>query len=144
MKLNMLQSISKPSLIVAIAVGLAGAAIALPSDARKCENLGHHSGFHGNGGLGRGGYRFGDRFEDRHPRRSQVLSRDNRLNWRLNKDRGHLGGNYKQLEKEQIAIRRQEQADAKANGGYITRSERAQLNKEENQLNQQIHSDYRP
>ena len=79
-----------------------------------------------------------------HPRRAEVLVRDNRINNRLNSDRGYLGGNYGQLKTEDRAIRQQEQADARFNGGYITKGEQRQLNHEENQLNHQIRNDYDP
>jgi hypothetical protein len=145
MKLKSLGSIGKVGLVAALALGFVGSTINLPSYAWKnCERYGRHTGFGGPGGLGRGGYHFGDRFEDRHPRRSEVLGRDNRLNYTINRDRGHLGGNYGQLEQEQRSIRHQEQADARANGGYISTQEQAQLNREENQLNRQVKQDYRP
>ena len=142
MKFHLSNNTGKIGLSLALALGFLCSTINLPSFARKCEGFGPHSGFHGQGGLGRGGYRFGDRFEDNHPRRSEVLARDNRLNWTLNKDRGHLDGQYGQLEQQQVAIRRQEQADARANGGYITRQQQAQLNQDENQLLHQIRQDY--
>jgi hypothetical protein len=82
-----------------------------------------------------------DRFDDRHPRRGEVLNRDSRLNGKLNGDYGKLGGHYGQLRKEDRAIRRQEQADARANGGFLTKREQKQLNREENRLNKQIRQD---
>jgi len=137
---NQVLNFARPLVVAAVVLGLTACSFSAPSYAR--EGYGPHSGFHGNGGLGRGGYRFGDRFEDHHPRRAEVLSRDNRLNWDLHKDRGQLGGNYKQLEGEQMAIRRQEQTEARANGGYLTRPEQAQLNREESRLHHQIANDY--
>jgi len=79
-----------------------------------------------------------------HPRRAEVLGRDRNINNRLNNDRGNLGGNYGRLKSEDRAIRSQEQADARLNGGYITRGEQHQLNREENHLNSQIRQDYNP
>ncbi len=141
MKFNSRKEIGKAGLILALAFGLIGVANT-PAFAKE-RGFGPHSGFRGNGGLGRGGYHFGDRFEDNHPRRSEVLGRDNRLNWNINKDRGQLGGHYNQLEQEQRSIRQQEQADARANGGYITRQQQMQLNGEENRLHNQLSSDFR-
>jgi F0F1-type ATP synthase membrane subunit b/b' len=80
-------------------------------------------------------------FEQEHPRRAEVVHRDSRINGTLNADAGKLGGNLPALKQQQQSIRQQEQADAKANGGYITRSQQQQLNAEENQLNQEIKTD---
>jgi hypothetical protein len=88
-------------------------------------------------GFGRGG-----QFAQNHPRRAEVLGRDNNLNNAINQDRGQLGGNYTALKTDDRSIRQQEQADARANGGYITSTQKQQLNQEENQLRQQIGQDY--
>jgi len=80
-------------------------------------------------------------FEENHPRRAEVLHRDNRIGGTLNADAGKLGGNYGSLKQQQQTIRQQEQADAAANGGHITKSEQGQLNTEESQLNQEIKAD---
>ena len=80
-------------------------------------------------------------FAQKHPRRAEVLHRDNNINNRINKNEGKLHGQYNQLKAEDQGIRHQEQADARANGGHITRGEKHQLNKEENQLNKQITQD---
>jgi hypothetical protein len=81
-------------------------------------------------------------FAQKHPRRAQVLHRDNREQARINADKGHLGGRYSQLSKEDNHIRRQEQREAAPNGGHITRGEQHQLNREENHLNNQIRRDH--
>jgi len=80
-------------------------------------------------------------FREDHPRRAEVLGRDTRIGGRLNADYGKLDGNFGALKQDQRSIRQQEQADAAANGGYITRTQKQQLNQEENQLNQQIRQD---
>jgi hypothetical protein len=82
-------------------------------------------------------------FEQEHPRRAEVLHRDNRIGGTLNADAGKLGGNYGSLKQQQQSIRQQEQADAAANGGHITKTEQGQLNAEENQLNQEIKADHK-
>jgi len=82
-------------------------------------------------------------FEQNHPRRAEVLHRDNRINGEINADAGKLGGNYGSLKQQQQSIRPQEQSDAKANGGYITKSQQQQLNTEESQLNQEIKADHK-
>lgn len=82
-------------------------------------------------------------FEENHPRRAEVLHRDNRIGGTLNADAGKLGGNYGSLKQQQQSIRQQEQGDAAANGGYITRAQQGRLNAEENQLNQEIKTDHK-
>jgi hypothetical protein len=82
-------------------------------------------------------------FDRNHPRRAEVLRRDSRLNNKINRDRGDLGGNYGALKSDDASIRQQEQSDAKANGGYITPLQQQQLNQEENQLTKQIRQDDR-
>ncbi|HEY9758413.1 MAG TPA: hypothetical protein V6C97_24820 [Oculatellaceae cyanobacterium] len=88
------------------------------------------------------GYGRGGTFAQNHPRRAEVLGRDNNLNNAINSDRGQLGGNYNALKTDDRSIRQQEQADARANGGYITSTQQQQLNQEENQLRQQVGQDY--
>jgi len=81
-------------------------------------------------------------FAQNHPRRAEVLRRDGNINRRLNADKGQLGGHYGQLKREDAGIRRQEQRDARRNGGYITKGQQRQLNKEENHVNNQIRRDH--
>jgi|SRR5579883_1845489 len=81
------------------------------------------------------------RFDRNHPRRSQVLDRNANINQKINTDKGHLDGHYRQLKHEDRAIRRQEQRDARRNGGYITKAQQRQLNREENNINRQIKQD---
>jgi hypothetical protein len=80
-------------------------------------------------------------FRQNHPRRAQVLHRDNRLNNRINNNKGNLSGHYGQLSREDKSIRHQEQRDARNNGGHITKGEQHQLNHEENRVNNQIQRD---
>jgi hypothetical protein len=84
---------------------------------------------------------FAKTFAQVHPRRAEVLRRDNNINGRSKANYGHLSGHYGQLESEDASIRSQEQHDAFMNGGYITRGEKKQLNREENRLNHQITKD---
>jgi hypothetical protein len=83
-------------------------------------------------------------FVQNHPLRSQVLKRDANLNYSLNKDEGHLGGNYSTIQSEDKSIAQQEQQDAAQNGGHITRTEQQQLNQEETGVRNQIKQDYNP
>jgi hypothetical protein len=85
---------------------------------------------------------FAGQFRQNHPRRAEVLGRDRNINNRINQDRGQLGGHYNQLERQDQSIRRQEQRDARINGGYITPGQQKQLNREENHVNREIRNDY--
>ena len=80
-------------------------------------------------------------FAQRHPRRAEVLRRDGALNRSINRDYGRLDGHFGQLKREDRTIRKQEQLDARFNGGYITRPEQMQLNREENRVRNQINGD---
>jgi hypothetical protein len=122
---------------------LATIAVAFATSNLSClANEGPHSGERPGAGVGKHGYQFGNRFQNNHPRRAETLGRDNRLNHKLNSDRGNLGGHIGQLKGEQRGIRNQEQSDARANGGHITPGEKSQLNHEENHLNNQIQRDH--
>lgn len=129
--------------VVLMTLLVAGSSVVAPCFARERTGPGSgpHSGQWGPGGLGRGGYRIGNRFENNHPRRTEVLSRDNRLNYQLNRNYGNLDGQYGSLKQDQRSIRQQAQADARANGGYITKAQQAQLNQQENQMRQQMRQD---
>ena len=85
---------------------------------------------------------FAGHFAQRHPRRAEVLHRDNHLNNKINQDRGQLGGHYGQLNREDNSIKRQEQRDSRINGGFITKGQQKHLNQEENRLNRQTNRDY--
>lgn len=85
---------------------------------------------------------FANSFSYHHPRRAEVLRRDNVLNREVNHDYVRLHGHFGQLKHEDWAIRRQEQRDARINGGYITRGQQAQLNREENHVQRQINRHY--
>jgi hypothetical protein len=80
-------------------------------------------------------------FAQKHPRRAEVLGRGMNLNHRITKNAGNLDGHYNQLKHEDHSIHRQEQADARANGGHITAGEKQQLNREENHVSRQIQHD---
>lgn len=80
-------------------------------------------------------------FSENHPRRAEVVHRDNNINSRLNGDYGKLDGHYGQLKARDQQIHNQERRDARVNGGYITKGEQKQLNHEENHLNRRIRAD---
>ena len=78
-----------------------------------------------------------------HPRMHEVMRRNYHMNRRLDRDYRHLGGNFNKLQGERRGIAQQERKDYKQNGGYLTKAEKQQFNKEDNHLNRQIASDYR-
>jgi len=83
-------------------------------------------------------------FQKEHPRRTQVLKREDRQHNQVNKAERNKKLTYQQGSKikgEEHAIRKQEQAEAKANGGHITKDEQKQLNKEENKVEREIKRD---
>jgi len=80
-------------------------------------------------------------FAQRHPRRAEVDRRGGRINGRINRNLGDLHGHYGQLKHEDRSIHRQQRRDARQNGGYITKGQQHQLNREENGLNHQIRHD---
>jgi succinate dehydrogenase/fumarate reductase flavoprotein subunit len=80
-------------------------------------------------------------FPQRHPRRAEVLRRDANLNNTINRDFGHLDGHFRQLKREDRGIFREQQRDARLNGGHITNSEYRRLNRQENSVRRQINSD---
>jgi hypothetical protein len=71
----------------------------------------------------------------RHPRQAQVLHREHHQLARINAERRHgeiTGRQARAMRASDRAIARQDHADARANGGYITRTQQHQLNGEEN------------
>lgn len=70
-----------------------------------------------------------------HPRQHEVLAREHHQLRRINHERreGEITGQQAHaLRASDRAIAMQDRADAKANGGYITRAEQRQMNREEN------------
>ncbi|WP_298670212.1 hypothetical protein [uncultured Sphingomonas sp.] len=70
-----------------------------------------------------------------HPRQHEVLKRAHHQIARINHERreGEITGAQARADRAtDRAIMRQDHADARANGGYITRAEQRQLNAEEN------------
>ena len=79
-----------------------------------------------------------------HPRHAEVAKRDRHLAGQMNKDYGNLSGHYNQLQKQDAAIRKQANADMKANGGHLTKTQKKQLNGEENALRSEMNADKGP
>jgi hypothetical protein len=81
------------------------------------------------------------RWERHHPRRDEVIDRLHHQNMRIRDERsdGELSGRQARiLHREDRAIYRHEQFDARLNGGHITRAEKRALNQEENGVSHQI------
>ena len=76
-----------------------------------------------------------------HPRRNEVRGRDNNMDRQINRNRGNLGGNYKSLMGQDKSIKQQTRKDFQSNGGYITKGQQQQLNKEETGLKKEIRQD---
>ena len=89
----------------------------------------------------------GGKFAVEHPRRNEVNTRIDNQRARINQ--GVKSGELTKQQAQQLrandrAIKQQEHADVKANGGYLTRSEQNQLNKEENANSTLIHDEKHP
>lgn len=81
------------------------------------------------------------RFEQHHPRRDQVLDRAQRQNHRITQEVREGEMTHAQahaLRLDDRSVRLQQRADAKANGGYITKQEQKDMNQELNANSKQI------
>jgi hypothetical protein len=89
----------------------------------------------------------GSKFAKQHPRRNQVNKRVKNQRARINQGvkSGELSkGQAKQLRANDNAIKAQEHADVKANGGHLTGAEQKQINQEENANSTLIHDEKHP
>jgi hypothetical protein len=89
----------------------------------------------------------GGQFAKNHPRRNEVNKRVKNQRKRINNDvkNGSLTqAQASQLKANDVAIKQQEHADVKANGGYITKPEQKQLNQEENANSKLIYDEAHP
>jgi hypothetical protein len=85
-------------------------------------------------------------FAKKHPRRAEVLKRDRKLKRQTanaEKNGKITDAQADKLQKEEGAIKNQEQADAAANGGHITKAEQRDLNREENKVHRELRRDER-
>ena len=76
-----------------------------------------------------------------HPRRTQVNSRLNNQNQRIQAERksGQITkGQAAALHKQDRQIRKEERADASKNGGHITKQEQRTMNRQENTVSREI------
>jgi hypothetical protein len=89
----------------------------------------------------------GGKFATQHPRRNQVNKRVRNQRARINQGvkSGELSkGEAHQLRSNDNAIKAQEHADVKANGGTLTKPEQRQINQEENANSALIHDEKHP
>jgi hypothetical protein len=96
---------------------------------------------------GRPGNPHGAKMAKTHPRRNQVNKRVANQRARINQ--GVKNGSLthqqaRQLRANDNAIKAQEHADVKANGGHLTGAEQKQLNQEENANSTLIHDEKHP
>jgi hypothetical protein len=89
----------------------------------------------------------GSKFAQKHQRRNQVNKRVKNQRARINQGvkSGELSkGQAQQLRANDNAIKAQEHADVKANGGSLTKPEQRQINQEENANSALIHDEKHP
>jgi len=89
----------------------------------------------------------GSKFATDHPRRNQVNKRVDNQRARINE--GVKSGELSKEQAQQLrandrAIKAQEHAEVKANGGHLTKAEQRQLNQEENANSKLIHDEKHP
>jgi hypothetical protein len=89
----------------------------------------------------------GGKFAKKHPRRNEVNKRVKNQRARINQ--GVKNGTLttqqaQQLKANDNAIKAQEHADVKANGGYLTKPEQKQINQEENANSKLIYDEKHP
>jgi hypothetical protein len=89
----------------------------------------------------------GGEFSKKHPRRNEVNKRVKNQRKRIHQDvkNGSLTpAQAQQLKANDAAIKQQEHADVKANGGYLTKDQKKQINQEENANSKLIHDEAHP
>jgi hypothetical protein len=83
-------------------------------------------------------------FAEKHPRRAEVNRRERHQQNRIANGikSGRLNSSEAaNLEGQESAIKTQERAEVKQNGGYLTKGQQRQLNQEENGLSHEIYND---
>jgi hypothetical protein len=89
----------------------------------------------------------GSKFATEHPRRNEVNKRVDNQRERINegvKDGKLTHEQAQQLRANDRAIKEQEHAEVKANGGHLTGAEQKQLNQEENANSKMIRDEKHP
>ena len=83
-------------------------------------------------------------FTERHPRRAEVNRRERRQQDRIANGvrSGRLNASETaNLEGQEARLKAQERREVLQNGGYLTKGEQRQLNREENGLSREIYQD---
>ena len=83
-------------------------------------------------------------FAQRHPRRAEVNHRFRHQQGRIATGiaTGRLNaGEATHLEGEEAAIKQQERSEVRTNGGYLTKRQQRQLNREQNGVSREIYQD---
>ena len=83
-------------------------------------------------------------FAQRHPRRAEVNHRERHQQLRIANGirNGSLSpAEVRQIESQEAAVKRQERREVRANGGYLTRGQDRQLNRELNGISRDIYQD---
>jgi hypothetical protein len=120
------------SVMKSISLAVLSVSLMAPAMEARAENPGNPTGGH---------------FAKNHPRRNEVNRRVKNQRRRINKDvaSGKLTAEQgHQLKANDRAIKVQEHADVKANGGSLTKGEQKQLNQEENANSRLIHDEAHP
>lgn len=76
-----------------------------------------------------------------HPRQAEVLGRTRVQDARIHNERvdGKISGKEAgELRTDEHDVRLEDHADARANGGYITKGQQAVMNKQENQIRRDL------
>jgi len=76
-----------------------------------------------------------------HPRQAEVDGRFAQVNSRISSSYGDLGGQYGKLQGRSNQIQSQMRSDVAANGGYLTKAEEGQFNREYSALGQKVSAD---
>jgi len=85
-----------------------------------------------------------DWFSRHHPRRAEVDRREEHQQARIVRGLGNgslAPGEAQQLETQERALRNQEREEVRTNGGYLTKQQTRQLNRDEDALSREIHHD---
>jgi hypothetical protein len=96
---------------------------------------------------GAGSFAHAADFQQKHPRRAEVNQRERNERKRINdgvKDGTMTKAEAKDARQNLRNIKGEERAEVKANGGHLTKSEQADLNRQENANSKQIYQDKHP
>ncbi|HEY9712987.1 MAG TPA: glycosyl hydrolase, partial [Chroococcales cyanobacterium] len=81
-------------------------------------------------------------FDKHHPWRAKVIHNDISLHNQLHQDAGHLDGHYNELDKRIHTLYRDEEREAKNNGGHLTNKEYQHLLARERHIHSDMSKDF--